>query len=149
MARSAITVSKRQALSAEVVAEGAEVWTKYGPRIGWDDLLSLLQDRACVRFPCELRFDAKPLLPGEFAHALPRGGKPEDGYTIYLHPVYEHQLHNVPYLVLHQLVLVNHGASATADHAEIYGAVALGLPKDEYYHILCELSGQIGGDELL
>jgi len=145
MARHANAAGIRQALSAQVAAEGTEVWTKYGPNIGWPELLKLLQDRSCVRFPCDLRFDAGPLLPGEFAHAIARGKKPEEGYIIYIHPLYECQLQRVPYLVLHQLVLVNHGERATADDAETFGSCALGLSKAEYYTSLCELSGQIGG----
>ncbi len=149
MARPAITASRRQALSALLADEATGVRAKYGPRIGWEELLRLLQDRACVHFPCELRFDAEPLLPGEFAHTLPKGGKPEDGFTICLHPLYEQRLQSVPYLVLHQLALVNHGKLATADDAETFGSRALGLSKDDYYHALCELSGEIGGDDLV
>jgi hypothetical protein len=112
-------------------------------------LINLLQDRACVFFPCELRFDASPLLPGEFAHALAKGATPEEGFTIYLHPLFEQQREQVPYLVLHQLVLVNHGETATADDAEVFGSLASGLSKDEYYRVLCELSDQVGGDDLV
>ena len=53
------------------------------------------------------------------------------------------------YLVLYQLVLVNYGPVATADEPETYGSTALGLTRDQFYSALCELSGQIGGDELL
>ncbi|HVV73514.1 MAG TPA: hypothetical protein VHI52_18720, partial [Verrucomicrobiae bacterium] len=65
------------------------------------------------------------------------------------HPVYERQPQWVPHLVLHQLVLVNHGQNATADDAETFGSRALGLSKEEYFHTLCELSGQVGGDDLV
>src|SRR5215470_18034603 len=103
MARRAYSASAHQALTAQVAADGERVCTKYGPHIGWRELQALLHDRGCVRFPCDLCFNAEPLLPGEFAHALPKGQKPEEGYTIYIHPRYEHQLQTVPYLVLHQL----------------------------------------------
>ena len=52
-------------------------------------------------------------------------------------------------LVLHQLVLINYGESATPDDAETFGSLALGLSKEDYYRALCELSSQIGGDELV
>jgi len=149
MARYAQSVRRQPALSDLVAAEGSEIYARFGPALGWDQLLNLLRDRAFVRFPCELRFNADPLLPGEFAHAARKGQKPEDGYTIFIHPVYEQQLQWVPYLVLHQLVLINHGDTATADDAETFGSRALGLSKDEYYRALCELSGQIGGDDLI
>ncbi|HVV70019.1 MAG TPA: hypothetical protein VHI52_00580, partial [Verrucomicrobiae bacterium] len=79
MARNAHSAERRRDLSAQVAAEGAELCSKYGPGLAWDGLLSLLQDRAFVRFPCELRFDSEPLLPGEFAHASLKGARPEDG----------------------------------------------------------------------
>lgn len=143
------TYDKRRALSAQVVAEGSALCAKYGPGMPWQTLMSLLQDRAFVRFPCAVRFDAEPLLPGEFAHAMLNGREPEEGYTIIVHPVYEGRLECLPYLVLHQLVLVNHGEAASAEDAETFGACALGLPRDQYYATLCELSGQVGGDDLL
>ena len=149
MARHAHSVPRQPALSDQVAAEALGICAKYGPALGWDQLLDLLGDRAFVRFPCELRFDSDPLLPGEFAHAAPKGQTPEDGYTIFLHPAYERQLQWVPYLVLHQLVLINHGDTATAEDAENFGARALGLSQDEYYRALCDLSGQIGGDDLV
>jgi hypothetical protein len=141
-------------LKAEIVMPGlrdqaTEIHHKYGPQIGWHELRQLLQDRNLVRYPCEIRFDAEPLLPGEFAHPLPRGHTPEDGYIIYIHPYYSTQLARVPLLVLHQLALINYGDSATLDDAEIFGSLALGLSKEEYYHALCELSSQIGGDDLI
>jgi hypothetical protein len=139
----------REGLSAQMAACAGEIRAKYGPEIGWDQLLQLLEDRKFVHFPCEVRFDAEPLLPGEFAHALHKGPHREDGFTIYVHPCYADQLPRVPYLVLPQLVLVTYGPAATADDAETFGSCALGLTKEEYYRALCELSEQIGGDELL
>ncbi|HTL59296.1 MAG TPA: hypothetical protein VL361_26725 [Candidatus Limnocylindrales bacterium] len=149
MARRVNNEIDRDCLSAQIEAEARAIRQKYGPEIGWDQLLRLLDDRNCVRFPCEIRFDAKPLLPGEFAHAEPNGAKSDEGFTIYVHPSYAERLPLVSYVVLHQLVLVNYGTSATADDAETFGSGALGLSKDQYYSMLCELSGQIGGDELL
>src|SRR5690349_13295062 len=136
MGRYDFVSSRRQALSAQVAAEGSRVHARYGPSIGWQQLLALLQDRDCVRFPCDLLFDAAPLLPGEFAHAVAKGLKPEEGHVIYVHPLFEHQLEQVPYLVLHQVVLVNYGDRVSADDAETFGALALGLSRDEYFNVL-------------
>ncbi|MGH7970665.1 MAG: hypothetical protein ACREIC_18215 [Limisphaerales bacterium] len=148
-ARNGRAADKRRALSAQVASEGSELFAKYGPTVGWDTLRILLDDRAFVRFPCDIRFDAEPLLPGEFAHAALKGREPRDGYTVFVHPIYERQLQSVPYMVLHQLVLVNHGKEASADDAETFGSRALGLSKSQYYQVLCELSEQLGGDDLL
>jgi hypothetical protein len=149
MARHLKSADVREHLGAELVSKAAEIRQKYGPDIGWDELQRLLQDRNCAPFPCEIRFDAGPLLPGEFGHPVPKGPSREEGFIIYLHPFYATQLASVPYLVLHQLVLINYGDSATADDAETFGSLVLGVSKEDYYHVLCELSGQIGGDELI
>jgi hypothetical protein len=135
----------KQSLAAHVAAKGAEIFEKYGPTIGWKQLLQILDDRACVRYPCQVVFDAAPLGPGEFAHPVPRGEKPEDGFKMCVHPCFMTQLPYVPYLVLYQLVLLNYGAFASPDDAETFGAAALGLSKDGYYYTICELADQLGG----
>lgn len=133
----------RQSLTAHVAAKGAEIFEKYGPRIGWTALQQILQDRACVRYPCAVVFDASPLLPGEFAYPVPKGELPEDGFTMCVHPRFKAQPERVPYLVLYQLVLVNYGGFASADDAEVFGANALGLPREEYYQALCRLADEV------
>ena len=137
----------RQSLNAHVAAKGVELLEKYGPRIGWPELLRLLEDRTFVRYPCEIVFAAAPLEAGEFAHPVARGDRPEDGFTMYVHPVFMTQLPQVPWLVLYQLVLVNYGEFASPDDAEVFGASALGLTRDEYYDKLCALADQLCGCE--
>ena len=134
-----------QLLTADLEAKAAAIRCRYGPEIGWAQLQQLLRDPDITPLPCELCFDAAPLLPGEFGHTVATG----QGFVIYLHPQFETQTARLPYLVLHQLVLANYGDVATADDAETFGALALGLTKDAYYRALCELSGQISGDELV
>jgi hypothetical protein len=133
-----------ESLTRHVAATGAEIRAKYGPRIGWNGLQRLLEDRACARYPCEIIFDAAPLQPGEFAHPVAKGGRPEDGFRIFVHPLFLTQLERVPELVLYQLVLVNYGMFASPDDAEAFGAAALGLTRDQYYTALCELADQLG-----
>jgi hypothetical protein len=135
----------RQSLNGHVAAKGREIFEKYGPRIGWKQLQLILQDCAFVRYPCEITFDAAPLGPGEFAHPVPKGEKPEAGFTLCVHPCFLTQAHVVPYLALYQLVLVNYGEFASSDDAETFAAAALGLEKEEYYQRLCELADQLGG----
>jgi hypothetical protein len=135
----------RQSLNSHVAAKGGEIRAKYGPNIGWKELLRILEDRACVRYPCEIAFDAGPLNPGEFAHPVAKGERPEDGFILYVHPLFMTQLPQVPHLVLYQLVLVNYGEFASPDDAEIFGAAVLGLARDEYYRIISQMADQIGG----
>ena len=133
----------RQSLNGHVAAKGAEIHAKYGPKIGWTELRRILEDRTCVRYPCEIVFEATPLAEGEFAHPVARGERPEDGFTMYVHPFFMTQLSQVAYLVLYQLVLVNYGEFASADDAETFAANALGLAKDDYYQALCEMADQV------
>ena len=135
----------RQSLNAHVAAKGAEIFEKYGPHIGWKELLRILEDRTCIRYPCEIVFDAGSLNPGEFAHPVAKGERPEEGFTMCIHPIYMTQPERVPYLVFYQLVLVNYGEFASADDAETFGAAVFGLEKDQYYAAVCELVDQING----
>ena len=130
----------RQSLNASAAAIGADIHQKYGPRIGWTQLLQILEDRSCVRYPCEIVFDAGPLQAGEFAQPVAKGDHPRDGFILYVHPLFMPQLEQVPLLVLYQLVLVNYGTFASPDDAETFGSAALGLAKDEYYETLCQLA---------
>lgn len=133
----------KQSLTAHVEAKGLEIRKKYGPRIDWQHLLRIMQDRACVRYPCDIMFEAKPLLPGEFAHPLPKGERPEDGFTMHVHPLFEADRDRAVYLVLYQLVIVNYGEFASPDDAETFGAAVLGLTQDDYYGALCAMADKL------
>ncbi len=135
----------RQSLTGHVAAKGAEIFGKFGPRIGRKELLQILADRAYVRYPCDIQFESEPLLEGEFAHPVAKGDQPEAGFTIFVHPMFALDPSRVPYLVLYQLVLVNYGEFASADDAETFGAHALGLSKDDYYSKLCEMADEMAG----
>lgn len=135
----------RESLSSHAAAKGAEIRAKYGPHIGWRELQQILADRACVRYPCEVVFDAGPLLPGECAYPAAKGARPEDGFTMHVHPFFMTQLPQAVHLVLYQLAVVNHGTFASSDDAEGFGAAVLGLAKDDYYAALCEMADQISG----
>ena len=145
MATNPTTDRARQSLTAHVAEKGAEIRGKYGPVIGWDELRRIVADRACVRYPCEIVFDAARLESGETAHPVPKGDRPEDGFTLYVNPFFTARLSQVPALVLYQLVLVNYGEFASPDDAETFGASVLGLTRDEYYRTLCELTDQLAG----
>ena len=134
----------KQSLTGHVETKGIEVFQKYGPQLGWTDLPRLLADRIYVRYPCEIVFDSAPLLPGEFAQPVPKSERPEDGFTMYVHPLYMTQLADVPALVCYQLVLVNYGEFAASEDALTFGAAVLGISEDVYYGRLCELMDPLG-----
>lgn len=132
-------------LTAHVAEKGWEIHAKYGPRIGWSEIQRIVEDRSVVRYPCEISFSAEGLMEGEFAYPHPMGEKPEDGYIIRVHPVFMTELPLVPHLVLYQLVAVNYGDFASIEDAEVFGAAALGMEKEEYYQTICRLADQLGG----
>ena len=143
MANELTPAEPRESLNAHAAALGAEIHQKYGPRIGWSQLRRILEDRRCVRYPCEIVFDAAQLQAGEFAHPVAKGDRPEAGFVVYVHPYFMAQLEQVPLLVLYQLVLVNYGSLASPEDAEVFGAAALGLSKDEYYDAICALADEL------
>ncbi len=145
MSRQPTAEDAKQSLTAHVAAKGEEIRAKFGSRIGWSQLLQILEDRNFVRYPCEIVFDAAALQPGEFAHPASKGKRPEDGFTMFVHPHFMTQPERVPYLVLYQLVLVNYGKFASPEDAETFGASVLGLSKDEYYQALCTMADELTG----
>ena len=143
MARNLTVNDAKQSLIDHVAFKGTEIREKYGPDIGWKELLQILEDRSYVRYPCTIEFNSAPLQADEFAHPVAIGERPEDGFIIYVRPIFTLQLERVPYLVLYQLVLVNYGDFASPDDAETFGANALGISKDEYYYALCDMMEEI------
>jgi hypothetical protein len=138
----------KESLTAHVAAKGAEIHGKYGPRIGWPELLRILADRECVRYPCELVFDASPLQPDECAYPVANGDRPEDGFRLCVHPYFSAQPDRVPLLALYQLVSVNYGAFASPEDAERFGAAVLGIAQEDYYAALCAMADEISSDHL-
>jgi hypothetical protein len=143
MAKQLTAEDARNSLTGHVESKGIELFIRYGSAPGWDDLQQILADRTQVRYPCEIVFDATPLLPGEFAHPVQKGDSPEEGFTMAVHPVFAAQPHLVPALVLYQLVAVNYGDFASSLEAETFGAACLGLTRDEYYSLLCDCATQV------
>ena len=133
----------RQSLNAHLAAKGVDVFCAYGPPLRWTDFERLLQDPDHVRYPCRVAFDAGPLLPGECAHPVAHGPRPEDGFTLYIHPHFADDRDRIVYHALYQLVAVNYGDFASTQDAETFGAAALGLTCDEYYAALCALADEL------
>src|SRR5690349_2785754 len=94
----------RQLLTAHVEAKGLEAFVKHGPPTERTVLERLLADRAIVRYPCLICFDADRLQPGEFSHVEADGGQPEDGFTLLVHPLLETDPRLVAYAALYQIV---------------------------------------------
>ena len=133
----------KQTLADHVAVKGTEIFCKYGPRLGWLELLRLIEDRDYVRYPCVIAFEALHLQSGEFAHPVPLGERPEDGFNLYVHPHLQADSDAVVAAVLYQLVVVNYGGFAAAEDAEMFGAAALGLTRDEYYARICAIADSL------
>ena len=142
MAQTLTADDGRESLREHVAAKGEEIHQAY-PYLGWTELRHLLENRHCTRYPCELAFDAAGLQPGEFAHAEPKGDRPEEGFRLAIHPFFQNQLDKVPLLALYHLVAVNYGEFASAEDAEVFGAAALGLEREDYYTAVCRLADQL------
>lgn len=140
---SATVPDARPSLADHVVARGTELFQRHGPPLGRAGLERVLADRTLVRYPCEIVFGSDRLEPGELAFPEPRGPRPEDGFTMHVHPAFADDPDEVAAIVLYQLVAVNYGAFASAEEAEAFGAAALGQSQDEYYERLCGLADRL------
>ncbi|MEW8508506.1 MAG: hypothetical protein AB2598_17565 [Candidatus Thiodiazotropha sp.] len=127
------------AVSQHALEKAKEIRHRYGTDIDYQVVLNMLDDRKSVRYPVQVRFATTGIEPGMFANTQPVSDNPEDGYTISLHSYFEHRHHDLPALILYQLVLVNYGDLATANDAEIFGATVLGMDRDAYYEHITSL----------
>ncbi len=137
----------RIALREHVVEKAMDARLRHGLYIDADEMVRVLDDRAVVRYPVGIRFDAEALEPGEFAWPMPLGDSPSKGFCLFIHPCFEDQPDAWPLLIAYHIPSINYGEIATHEEAELFGATLLGLEKDEYYNALCELTDSIPGGE--
>ena len=133
----------RRALRDHVIERAMAAREKYGPVINVDAMRRLIEDRAIVRYPTLLRFDAEGLIPGEFAHAEPLGEHPKHGYALVVHPAIEGRPDLVVMAIAYHIAPINYGDIAEPEDCEAFGAALLGIEKDAYYDALCKLSDAI------
>lgn len=132
----------RIALRDHVVGRAREARRRYGA-VDWATMQRILTDSAVVRYPTEVRFDARPLEPGEFACAQPLGDTPAEGFRLFVHPAFAGRDDVLPALVAYHLVRVNYGEIATHEEAELFGATLLDLDREDYYRTLCALADSV------
>lgn len=136
----------KTALLDHVDAKAQEARLSHGLYIDADVIVRMLDDRAIVRYPVGIRFDADPLEAGEFAWAMPLGEHPSAGFCLFLHPWFESQPQVWPLLIAYHIPSINYGDIVAHEDAERYGASLLGLSTEEYYRALCELVDSIPGE---
>ena len=131
----------QQALREHVRSKALTARERHGPVMDFAAIERLLADPECVRFPTTVRFDAERLRPGEFAWPCAVDeGNPKQGFTLFVHPMFEGQTEVLPLICAYHVVAINYLDVATNVEAEIYGATLLDLPVDDYYARLCALS---------
>lgn len=135
----------RTALREHAEAKAREARLGLGLYVDADAIVRVLDDRAVVRYPVGIRFDAEPLEPGEFAWPMPLGDHPSEGFCLFIHPWFESQPQVWPLLIAYHIPSINYGDIVSHDDAECYGAALLGLSPEEYYRALCELADSIPG----
>ncbi len=134
-----------RALRDHVVDTARRARQRYGGRIDYATIRRMLGDEQVVRYPVDLRFDADPLEPGEFAYVEPLGTHPAQGFVLYVHPRFRDREELLPLLIAYHLVRVNYGQVATHEEAELFGSTLLGLDRDAYYQKLCDAADEIWG----
>ncbi len=133
----------KTALRDHVRQKAMEARLSHGLHIDAEEALRILDDRAAVRYPVVVRFDAAPLEPGEFAWPMPVGDGPAAGFCLFIHPWFEEQPEAWPLLIAYHIPSINYGDIVAHEDAECYGATLVGLSTDEYYQALCELVDSI------
>jgi hypothetical protein len=113
---------------------------KYGPNINAAAIALMLEDRAFLRYPLRIDFDAATLEPGEFACLLPLGIHPSDGFSLCIHPAYQDRSDVWPSVIAYYIPSINYGEIAGPTEAECFGATLLGTPVEDYYQALCTLA---------
>ncbi|MDF1839575.1 MAG: hypothetical protein P1V35_17025 [Planctomycetota bacterium] len=104
----------------------------------------LMADPEVVRFPTAILFDTEFLIPGEFAHAEPRGDQASDGFVLVIHPHFKDRWEDLQYLVAYHIPSINYLDVATHREAEMFGALLTGMEKEAYYQKVCELADELG-----
>lgn len=127
-------------LRNHVVTKAMDARLRRGGLIDRTVMMRLLEDRAVVRYPLGVRFDAEPLHRGEFACLECLGEHPSDGFCLFIHPMFENVDELIPLLIAYYIPSVNYGEVATHVEAELFGATLLGIEVEEYYKILCSVA---------
>ena len=133
----------QQSLRDHVVTKAMDARASRGGLIDRVEMMRLLDDRAVVRYPLGIRFDAEPLQPGEFACLESLGEHPRDGFCLFIHPMFENVDELFPLLVAYYIPSINYGEVASHVEAELFGATLLGIDVEEYYTILCSVADTV------
>ena len=130
----------QRAFRDHLVKKATAARLKYGLYIDAAAIVQMLADPEVVRYPTTLVWDARPLMPHEFACPRPLGFHASDGFCLFVHPHFRTQQEILPLLVAYHIPVINYGDIIQPRDAELFGATLLGLDNDSYYQALCELA---------
>lgn len=133
----------RQSLRDHVVLKATQARMSRAGLIDSAAITGMLADRAVVRYPLGIRFDAEPLQPGEFACLEPLGAHPADGFCLFVHPMLKGADDILPMVVAYYIPSVNYGEVASHVEAELFGATLLGVDVEDYYRQLCHVADSV------
>jgi hypothetical protein len=133
----------RRSLKDHLFEKARNAHLKFGFSIDAPTILRIVDSRDVVRYPMGIRFDAGPLVSGEFACLEALGDHPSRGFCLFVHPCFEKQPDVLPMIVAYYIPSVNYGDIVSNEEAELFGATLLGMDVEEYYGALCELSDAV------
>ena len=133
----------QQSLREHISTIASSAFQQYGPSLDYPTIQKVLLDRKVVRYPVTIVFDSGNLRDGEFAFAKQRGENSADGFTLFIHPLFENEEENIPLLIAYHLVCINYGDIVGSREAELFGATLLGMDIDLYYQKLCALADRL------
>ncbi len=126
-----------RSLRDHLVAKATEARALCGGVVDHAAIVRLLGERSVVRYPLGVRFDSQPLAPGEFACLEALGAHPCDGFCLFVHPMFETAVEELPLLIAYYIPSVNYGEIVSHEEAELFGSTLMALPIDEYYSRVC------------
>jgi hypothetical protein len=135
----------KQSLKDHVLEKARNAHLKFGFSIDASAIMRIIDSRDVVRYPMGIRFDAGPLLPGEFACLEALGEHPSQGFCLFVNPFFQNRPDSLPLIVAYYIPSVNYGDIVSSEEAELFGATLLEMDVEEYYQALCELSDTMPG----
>ncbi len=131
------------ALHDHIVTKARAARASFADPTSSDWMGRFLSDRTIVRYPLGVRYDAQPLRCGEFACLESLGETPSDGFVLFVHPMLEGRMAQLPLVVAYFVPSVNYGAVASREEAELFGATLFAMPQDAYYAGLRAIADEV------
>ncbi len=111
---------------------------------------TFLADRNVLRHPTRLVLGYGEMEPHQFAEPGPDTrddtGK---GRILYLRPVLGQRSDLIALAISYMVPVINYGDAVTDEDCLGYGAALMGMDRETYYGLICELADVVGAEECL